>query len=221
MHSLIFSLVLPSTWHAITQWILQAHGFMLFRSLFQGHPRIHTWRPSLNSWSNQHFCPSPTAWGCSQLPCSTWFVITAFITVWHIHTYIHTHTYTYTCIHISQSLSCIQFFETPWTAACQASPSVTVSRSLLKLMSIESVMPPNHLILYCYLFLLPSIFPSSRIFSNELALGIRWPNYWSFSFNASPSNVYSGLISFKIEWFDIFAVHCEEAIILAVGELSQ
>ena len=89
------------------------------------------------------------------------------------------------------------------TAACQASLSFTSSRSLLKLMSIESVMPSNHLILCRPLLLLPSIFPSIRVFSNELALRMRWPKYWSFSFSISPSNEYSGLISFRIDWFDL------------------
>ena len=93
---------------------------------------------------------------------------------------------------------------TPWTAACQASLSFIISQSLLKLMSIESVMPSNHLILCCPLLLLPSIFPSIRVFSNELALLIRWLEYWSFSI--SPSNEYSGLISFRIDWFDLLAV---------------
>ena len=95
---------------------------------------------------------------------------------------------------------------TPWAAALQALLSFTVYQSLLKLMSIESVMPCNHLILCYPLPLLPSIFPSIRVFSNELALRIRWPNYWSFSFSISSSNEYSGLISFRIEWFDLLAV---------------
>ena len=94
----------------------------------------------------------------------------------------------------------------PWTAARQAFLSITNSRSLLKLMSIMSVMPSNHLILYCPLFLWPSIFPSIRIFSNESVLHIRWPKYWSFSFSISPSNDYSGLISFGIDWLDLLAV---------------
>ena len=94
-----------------------------------------------------------------------------------------------------QSLSCVQLFATPWTAAHQASQSITNSRSLLKLMSIESVMPSNHLILCRPLLLLPSIFPSIRVLSNDLVLLIRWPKYWSFSFSISPSNEYSGLIS--------------------------
>ena len=99
--------------------------------------------------------------------------------------------------------SVVQLFATPWTAACQACLSFTISRSLLKLISIESVMPSNHLILCRPLLLLPSIFPSSRVFCNESALSIRWPKYWSFSFNISPSNEYSGLISFRMDWLDI------------------
>ena len=95
---------------------------------------------------------------------------------------------------------------TPWTAACQASLSITNSQSLLKLMSIESVMPSNHLILCHPLFLLPSIFPSIRVFSNKSVLHIRWPKYWSFSFSIRPSNKYSGLISFRMDWLDLLAV---------------
>ena len=105
-----------------------------------------------------------------------------------------------------QLLSHVQLFATPWTAACQASLSITNSQSLLKLMSIESVMPSNHLILCLPLLLMPSIFPSIWVFSNESVLRIRWPNYWSFSFSISPSNEYSGLISFRIDWFDLLAV---------------
>ena len=105
-----------------------------------------------------------------------------------------------------QLLSCIQLFATPWTAARQASLSITNSWSLLKLMSIESVMPSNHLILCCPLLLLPSIFLSIRVFSNESLLHIRWPKYWSFSFTISPSNEYSGLISFRTDWFHLLAV---------------
>ena len=117
--------------------------------------------------------------------------------------------------------SCIQFssvnqscpwtdtqllFVTPWTAARQAFLSITNSRGLLKLKSIELVMPSNHLILCCPLLLLPLIFPSIRIFSNESVLHIRWPKYWSFSFSISPSNEYSGLISFRMDWLDLLAV---------------
>ena len=105
---------------------------------------------------------------------------------------------------VLQLLSCIQLFVTPWTAAHHTSLSFIVSWSLLKLMSIELVMLSNHLILCCPLLLLPSIFPSIRAFSNESALHIRWPKYWSFSI--SPSNEYSGLISFRIDGFDLFAV---------------
>ena len=97
-------------------------------------------------------------------------------------------------------------FETPWTAARQTSLSITNSKSLLKLMSIESVMPSNYLILCFPLLLPPSIFPSIKVFSNESVLCIRWPKYWSFSFSISPSNEYSGLISFKIDWLDFLAV---------------
>ena len=95
---------------------------------------------------------------------------------------------------------------TPWTAACQASLPIATSWSLFKLMSIESVMPSNHVILCHPLLLLPSIFPSIRVFSNELLLHIGWPKYWSFSFNISPSNKYSGLTSFRMDWLDLLAV---------------
>ena len=105
-----------------------------------------------------------------------------------------------------QSLSHVQLFATLWTAALQASLSITNSWSLLYLMSIESVMPPNHLILCCSLLLLPSIFPSISVFSNESVLPIRWPKYWSFSFIISPSNEYSGLISFRMSWLNLLAV---------------
>ena len=105
-----------------------------------------------------------------------------------------------------QLLGCVWLFATPWTAARQASPCITSSRSLLKLMSIELVMPSNHLILCHPLLLPPSIFPSIRVFSNESVLCIRWPKYWSFSFHISPSNEYSGLIFFRIDWLDLSAV---------------
>ena len=105
-----------------------------------------------------------------------------------------------------QPLSLIQLFSTPWTAAHQASLSITNSRSLLRLLSIKSVMPSDHLILCCPLLLPPSIFPSIRVFSNESVLLIRWPKYWSFSFNISSYNEYSGLISFRMDWLDLLAV---------------
>ena len=105
-----------------------------------------------------------------------------------------------------QLLSHVQLFATPWTAACQASLSITNCQSPPKPMSIESVMPSSYLILCRPLLLLPSIFPSIRVFSNESALHIRWPKYWSFSFNISPSNEHPGLISFRMDWLDLLAV---------------
>ena len=123
-----------------------------------------------------------------------WFHVSSFTK----NTYIHP---TFSSV---QSLIRVRVFVTPWTAAHQASLSITNSRSLLKLMSIESVMPSNRLILCCPLLLLPSIFPSIRVFYNELALGIRWPNYWSFSI--SPYNEHPVLISFRMDWLDLVAV---------------
>ena len=126
-----------------------------------------------------------------------------------------------------QLLSCVRLFAPTWTAACQASLSITNSQSLPKLMFIESVMPSNHFILCCPLLLLPSIFPSIRVFSNESALRIRWPKYWSLSFNISPSNEHPGLISFRMDWLDLLAVqgtlksllqhHSSKASTLVVG----
>ena len=136
----------------------------------------------------------------------------------HMYVYTHTHTYISSCVCVLkilvsgsledsvQSLSRVWRFTTPWTTACQASLSITNSWSLLKLMSIESVMPSSHLILCCPLLLLPLIPPSIRVFSNESALCIKWPKYWSFSFNISPSNEHSGLISFRMDWLDLLAV---------------
>ena len=112
----------------------------------------------------------------------------------------------YCAISSVQSLSRVQLFATPWTAALQASLSITNSQSAPKHMSIELVMPSNHLILCRPLLLLPSIFPSIRIFSNESALCIRWPKYWSFSFSIIPSNEYLVLISFRMDWLDLLAV---------------
>ena len=102
-----------------------------------------------------------------------------------------------------QLLSCVRLFATPWTAAHQASLAITNSQSLLKLLSITSVMPSSHLILCCPLLLLPPVLPRIRVFSNESALCIRWPKFWSFSFNISPSNEHSGLISFRMDWLDL------------------
>ena len=110
----------------------------------------------------------------------------------------------FSSVHLS--LSCVWLFENPWTAARQASLSITNSQSLLKFMSIKSVMPSNHLILCHPLLLLPSIFPNIRVFSNESVVHIRWPKYCSFSFNINPSNEYSGLISFRMDWLDLIAV---------------
>ena len=104
---------------------------------------------------------------------------------------------------VVQAPSCVRLFETPWIAARQASLSITNYRSLLKLIFIESVMPSSHLILCHPLFLPPSIFPSIKVFSNKSVFHIRWPKYWSFSFNISPSNEYSGLISFRTDWLDL------------------
>ena len=106
-----------------------------------------------------------------------------------------------------QFLSHVGLFVTPWTVAARQAPlSITNSQSLLKLMSIKTVMPSNHLIFCCSLLLLPSVFPSIKVFSNELAFHIRWPKYWSFSSSISPSNEYSGLISFRMDWLDLLAV---------------
>ena len=122
---------------------------------------------------------------------------------------------------VVQSLNCVQLFETPWTAAHQASPPFTISQNLLKFMSVESMMPSNHLIPCCPIFLLPSILPSIRVFSNESVLCTRWPKYWSFSFSISPSNEYSGLISFrldllKVQWIlkSLLQHHSSKASIL-------
>ena len=109
-------------------------------------------------------------------------------------------------ISLVQWLSCVQLFATPWTAASQASLSITNPQSLLKLMSIELVMPSNHLILCHPLLLLPSVIPSIRVFSNDSALHIRWPKYWHFSFSISPSNEHPGLISFRMDWLHLLAV---------------
>ena len=130
--------------------------------------------------------------------------------------------YVYVCVSMSmniqfssaQLLSCVQLFATPYTAAHQASLSITNSWSLLTFMSIETVMPSNHLTLYRPLLLLPSIIPSIRVFSNESVLHIRWPKYWSFSFSISPSNEYSGLVSFRRDWLDLFAVQGTLKILL-------
>ena len=120
-----------------------------------------------------------------------------------------------------QSLSHGQLFATSWAAACQASLSITNSQSLLKLMSIDLVMSSNHLILCHPLLLLPSIFPSIRVFSNKSVFLIKWPKYWSFSFSISPSNEYSGLISFRIDWFYLLAVQGTLKSLLQLLRVTQ
>ena len=125
---------------------------------------------------------------------------------YHLCTYVLSFNLTINSFSSVQLLSHVWLFATPWTTACQVSVSITNSWSLPKLTSIESVMPSNHLILCCPLLLLPSIFPSIRVFSNESALHIRWSKYWSFSFNVSPSNEHSGLIPFRMDWLDLLAV---------------
>ena len=146
---------------------------------------LYTWK-RLNGWILKVFSTPKNCnymrW-CVNLPhCSNYFTLSVWL------------------------LSCVRLFVTPWTAAHQTSLSFTISQSLHKVMSLESVMPSQHLNICCSLFLLPSIFPSIRIFSNELAVCIMWPKYWSFSFSISPSNEYSELISFRIDWFDLLAV---------------
>ena len=133
-------------------------------------------------------------------------LLSIFFNIFSFERQVYTIKYTRSCISSVQSLSHVQLFATPWIAACQASLSITNSRSSLKLMSIESVMPSNHLILCHPLLLLPLIPPSIRVFSSESVLPIRWPKYWSFSFNISPSNENPGLISFKMDWLDLLAV---------------
>ena len=132
------------------------------------------------------------------------------VDVWYIFAYkhkVHSHFWQpfESMLFSSVTQSCPTLV-TPWTAACQASLSFTISGSLLKLVSIKSVMPSNHLILCHPILLLPSIFPTIRVFSNELVLHIRWPKYWNFSFSTSPSNEYSRRISFRMDWFDLLAV---------------
>ena len=148
------------------------------------------------SFVSGFFCSTLCLWSSSMLLSViilSSYYIWGYITIYWIHCSV-------------QLLSHVWLFATPWTAGRQSSLSITNSQSLLKLMSIELVMPSNHLIHCCPLLLLPSIFSSIRVFSSELVFHIRWPNYWSFSFSISPSNAYSGLISFRIDWFDLLAV---------------
>ena len=133
------------------------------------------------------------------------YVFICLYTCKYTHGYIHIDTHTYIFV-LVQLLSRVQLFVAPKTAAYQASLSITNSQSLLQLMCIHSVMPSNHLMLCRPLLLLPSIFPNIRVFPNESVFHIRWPKYWSFSFSISPSKKHSGLISFRIDWFDLLAV---------------
>ena len=143
-------------------------------------------------------------WGLTAFSCSPlqWYSKKR----WYACSYVDVTRRVPLCFSSVQSLSCVRLFATPWTAAHQASLSITNYQSLLKLMSIESVMPSNRLILCYPLLLPPSIFPSIRVFSNESALPIRWPKYWSFSFSISLSNEDPGLISFRMDWLDLLAV---------------
>ena len=134
-----------------------------------------------------------THWGCSVIFCKWAGTVLC-------------HMFSQSVQSLSQFSRSVQLFATPWTAACQTSLSITNSWNLPKLMSIKSVMSSNHLTLCCSLLLLPSVFPSIRVFSSESVLRIKWPKYWSFSFSISPSNEYSGLISFRIDWLDLLAI---------------
>ena len=154
----------------------------------------------------QNIISAPTVFICSRTLMEVWKVRKLYLTPQSPSGGYNCSRTTSVQFSSVQSLSRGQLFEIPWTAACQASLSITNSRSLLKLMSIELVMPSNHLILCHPLLLLPSIFPSIRVFSNESVLPIRWPKYWSFSFNINPSNEPSELISFMMHWLDLLAV---------------
>ena len=144
--------------------------------------------------------------GKFQFPPEVWLLISLEKSLQSLILFIYKMTCKVHSLVSVQSLSHVQLFVTPWTAARQASLSITNYRSLLKLMSVKSAMPSNDLILCSSLLLLPSIFPSIRVFSNESVLRIRWPNYWSFSFSISPSNEYSGLISFRMDWLDLLVL---------------
>ena len=152
------------------------------------------WESHLQEYQ-QHHLESGRTRSCPQLLSC----VLLFVTLWTLQAPLSMESSV-------QLFSCVWLFATPWTAACQASLCITNSQSLPKLMSIESVMPSSLLILCHPLLLLPSIFPSIRVFSNESALCIRWPKYWSFSFNINPSNEHPGLISFRMDWFHLLAV---------------
>ena len=173
----------------------------------------HVWNVLIRSQTHDHWTTGPPKEGLmSESPgraFQTYIFLychldsplygACFLVSWLSHWKKYVITFLCTQFSSDQSLSCVRLFETPWTAVCQASLSITNSWSLLKLMSIDLVMPSNHLILCRPLFLPPSIIPSIRVFSNESVLHIRWPKYWSFNFSISPSNEYSGLISFRMD----------------------
>ena len=179
---------------SIMCYLFQSENFATFKS-----PQMGAANPGSNSASS---ALSP---GChSLIPSTPWALISC-----HCHPTLEVRGWmvlSSSNCHSVQLLSHVWLFETSWIAAHQASLSITNSRSLLKLMSIESLMPSNNLILFHPLLFLPSIFPSIRVFSNESVLCIRWPKVWSFSININPSNEYSGLISFRMDWFDLLAV---------------
>ena len=164
-----------------------------------GHRVRHNWVTELN-WTETNSTSHPLNWQKANYSTTLNVVFSLYRQLTHTVVGIeHFQRAILYSVQLVQLLSPVQLFATPWTAACQVSLFITNSRSLLKLISIESGMPSNHLILYCLSLLPPSVFPSIRIFSNELVLCIRWPKYWSFSFNISPSKEYSGLISFRID----------------------
>ena len=177
----LFSSVQFSRW--VMSGCLRPHGLQQACSTIVSKVTIKLWKASLSNRKRRYFL----------YPCEDFPHIKCIQNVSHK-------------LVVVRLLSCVWLFATPWTAPCQSTLSFTISWSLLKLMSIEWVMLPNHLILCCPLLLLPSISSSIRVFPNESALQIRWPKYWSFSFSISPSNEYSTLISFRIDWFDLLVI---------------
>ena len=189
----LFPLRMCLSWRTWLLWsCLTGMCLLTSRSFFQFSPIVHLAQQIQPEAGGEVIC----SWFC----CS----FTSLVMVPGVHslsfsTFICRKNYQFKECSVQCSLCCVWLFATPWTAACQASLSISNSRSPLKLMSIELVMPSNHLILCRPLLLLPSIFPIIRVLSNELTLWIRWPKYWSFSFSISPSNEYSGLITFRID----------------------
>ena len=189
----LFPLRMCLSWRTWLLWsCLTGMCLLTSRSFFQFSPIVHLAQQIQPEAGGEVIC----SWFC----CS----FTSLVMVPGVHslsfsTFICRKNYQFKECSVQCSLCCVWLFATPWTAACQASLSISNSRSPLKLMSIELVMPSNHLILCRPLLFLPSIFPIIRVLSNELTLWIRWPKYWSFSFSISPSNEYSGLITFRID----------------------